>query len=151
MIRHSARVAGIVFVVLVASATAQQGRYLSVENPFQDGFDFEVNSTLEPMVEIAGVRWTQFGLHTKGEREIDPGKEIPVTVKLGFVNTNSESVRVLVIALLEDSAGNTLHRVECSRFGANPDRLKESTQKFKISGLALQSASRVDRVGESEE
>jgi hypothetical protein len=138
-------------VVLVASATAQQGSYLSVDSPFQDGFDFEVNSTLEPRVDIAGVRWTQFGLHTKGGREIEPGKEMPVIVELAFVNTNSESVRVLVIALLEDSAGNMLHRVECSRFGAGPDRLKESTQKFKIPGLALQSASRVYLFCEIEE
>jgi hypothetical protein len=142
VIRHAALITGIVFVV-AAAATAQEGAYRAVDSPFQDGFEFEVNSTLEPMVEVAGVRWTRFGLHIKGGRDIDTGKEMPVTVELGFVNTNLDNVRVLVIALLEDAAGNQLHRVECSRFGANSDRLKEETQKFKIPGLVLQSVRQV--------
>jgi hypothetical protein len=142
VIRHSALIAGIVFVV-TSAATAQEGAYRAVDSPFQDGFQFEVNSTIEPMVEVAGVRWTRFGLQIKGGREIDPDKEMPVIVELSLVNTNPESVRVLVIALLEDSAGNLLHRVECSRFGANADRLKEETQRFKIPGQALQSVSQV--------
>ena len=142
MIRHAAQIAGILFVVATA-ATAQEGAYRAVDSPFQDGYQFEVNSTLEPMVEVAGVRWTRFGLHVKGGRDINPDKEMPVTVELSFVNTNPDGVRVLVIALLEDSGGNLLHRVECSRFGANADRLKEETQRFRIPGLVLQSFSQV--------
>jgi hypothetical protein len=103
------------------------------------------------MVEIAGVRWTRFGLHLKGGRDIDPEKEMQVIVGLGFVNTNSAGVRVLVIALLEDARGNLLHRIECSRVSAGNDRLKESTQKFKIPGAVLERTRRVYLFCEIEE
>jgi hypothetical protein len=134
---------GILVAALFSGADAQQGEYRVVDNPFQDDYDFVVNSDLQPMVEIAGVRWTRFGMHIKGDREIDRDREMPVTVELGFVNTNPEEAKILVIALLEDAYGNTLDRVECSRVSANNDRLKESTQKFKISGVVLQSLRRV--------
>ena len=128
---------------VVSAPNAQEGEYRAVQNPYQDGYDFVVNSDLQPMVEIAGVRWTRFGMHIKGDREINRDKEMPVLVELGFVNTNPEEVKILVIALLEDAYGNTLDRVECSRVNANNDRLKESTQKFKISGVVLESLRRV--------
>ena len=143
MIRRSVLVIAIVSAVLVAPATAQEGGYRAVDNPFQEGFEFAVNSDLEPMVEIDGIRWNRFGLHVKGGKEIDPDREMPVTVELTFVNTTAEGVRVLVIALLEDSIGNLLHRVECSRVGVGADRAKESTQKFKIEGSALERMSHV--------
>jgi hypothetical protein len=136
-------VTGIVIVVSAVTAAAQEAGYRAVENPYQDGFDFAVNSDLQPMVEIAGVRWTRFGLHVKGDREIARDKEMPVTVELAFVNTNPDGVRIQVIALLEDSHGNVLERVECTRFSANNDRLKESIQKFKIPGAILESMNRV--------
>lgn len=143
MSRSTALVIGAVFAALAATAAAQESAYRAVENPFQDDFEFVVNSDLRPMVEIVGVRWTRFGLHVKGGREIDREKEMPITVELGFVNTNSDGVRILVIALLEDAYGNTLERLECSRFSANNDRLRESVQKFKVSGTALELTRRV--------
>jgi len=134
---------GMVIVAMVATATAQDAGYRAVESPFQDSFEFAVNTDLRPMVEVAGVRWTRFGINVKGDREIDPEKETPVTVELGFVNTNSESVKVLVIALFEDQNGVTLDRLECAKVKANNDRLKESVQKFRISGAVLQATRRV--------
>jgi hypothetical protein len=134
---------GILLAALATTAAAQEAGYRAVENPYQDGFEFVVNTDLQPMVEIAGVRWTRFGLHVKGDREIDREREMPVTVELGFVNTNPDGVRIQVIALLEDANGNILERVECNRFGANNDRLKESIQKFKISGAVLETMSSV--------
>ena len=136
-------VMGIVLAASATTAVAQEAGYRSVDNPFQDSFEFVVNSDLQPMVEIAGVRWTRFGLHVKGDREIIREKEMPVTVELAFVNTNSDGVRIQVVALLEDAHGNVLERVECTRFSANNDRLKESIQKFKIPGTILESMSRV--------
>jgi hypothetical protein len=136
-------VIGVVVSALAATAAAQDAGYRAVDNPFQDGFEFVVNSELQPMVEIAGVRWTRFGLHVRGDREIERERDMPVTVELAFVNTNSEGVRIRVIVLLEDARGNVLERVECSRFSANNDRLKESIQKFKIPGTVLESMSRV--------
>ena len=134
---------GIVIVAMTATAAAQDAGYRAVDSPFQDGFEFAINTDLQPMVEVAGVRWTRFGIHVKGGREIDPLKDTPVTVELGFVNTNSESVKVLVIALFEDQNGVTLDRLECARVKANNDRLKESVQKYRISGAVLQATRRV--------
>jgi hypothetical protein len=95
------------------------------------------------MVEVEGVRWTRFGIFVKGDREIDPEKEIPVTVELGFVNTNPDAVKVLVIALFEDANGVTLDRLECAKVKASNDRLKESVQKYRISGAVLRATRRV--------
>lgn len=143
MIRRTAQILGMVIVAMVTNANAQDAGYRAVDSPFQDGFEFEVNTDLEPMVEVAGVRWTNFAINVKGDREIDPGKETPVTVELGFVNTNSESVKVLVIALFEDENGVTLDRLECAKVKAGNDRLKESVQKYRISGAVLQATRQV--------
>lgn len=128
---------------LAGTATAQGDEYRVVESPFQEDFEFTVNSDLHPMVEVAGVRWTRFGVHVKGDREIQTDKDNPVTVELGFVNTNPDGAKILVIALFEDVNGNPLERIECGRVSANNDRLKESVQKFKISGMVLNNTQRV--------
>jgi len=132
-----------VIAAMVATVAAQDADYRAVDNPFQESYDFAVNTDLRPMVEVAGVRWTRFAINTKGDREIDPEKETPVTVELGFVNTSSESVKVLVIALFEDGNGVTLDRLECARVKAGNDRLKESVQKYRISGAVLRATRRV--------
>lgn len=132
-----------VIVAMAATANAQEAEYREVESPFQESFEFAVNTELEPMVAVAGVRWTRFGVSVKGDGEIDPEKETPVIVDLGFVNTNSESVKVLVIALFEDENGVTLDRLECAKVKAGSDRLKESVQKYRISGAVLQATRQV--------
>ena len=143
MIQRTVLVTLIVICAVAATAAAQEGEYRVVESPFQEDFEFTVNTDLRPMVEVAGVRWTRFGVHLKGDREIDPEKTNPITVELGFVNTNPDGVKVLVIALFEDVNGNPLERVECTKVSANNDRLKESIQKFKISGMVLETMRRV--------
>jgi len=141
--RHTALVIGCVICALAGAVAAQESEYRVVQSPFQEDFELTVNTDLRPMVEVAGVRWTRFGVHTKGDREIDPEKTIPVMVELGFVNTNPGAVKVLVIALFEDANGNPLARVECAKVNANNDRLKESVQKYKVSGAVLQATRRV--------
>ena len=134
---------GLVILALVATATAQENEYRIAESPFQEDFEFTVNSDLEPQVEIAGVRWNRFGVHVKDAREIDFDKSNPVTVELEFVNTNPEGAKVLVIALFEDNNGVTLDRLECAKVKAGNDRLKESVQKYRISGAVLRATRRV--------
>ena len=134
---------GIVIAAMAATAYAQDAGYREVDSPFQDSYEFAVNTNLQPMVEIAGVRWTRFGISVKGDGEIDPEKDTPVTVELGFVNTNAESVKVLVIALFEDENGVTLNRLECAKVKAGSNRLKESMQKFRIPGAVLRATHRV--------
>jgi hypothetical protein len=143
VIRRTALFLGTVIAAMAATATAQDAGYREVDSPFQDGFDYAMNTDLQPMVEVEGVRWTRFGIFVKGDREIDPEKEIPVTVELGFVNTNPDAVKVLVIALFEDANGVTLDRLECAKVKASNDRLKESVQKYRISGAVLRATRRV--------
>jgi hypothetical protein len=143
LIQRRALAAGIFILACGTPAAAQEAGYRVVSNPFQDDFGFVINTDLRPLVEIAGVRWTRFGMHVKGEREIKPDKEMPVTVELEFFNTNADGVRILVVALLEDADGHPIERLECDRVRASSDRLKESVQKFKISGTVLQTMRRV--------
>jgi hypothetical protein len=95
------------------------------------------------MVEITGVRWTRFGIHVKGDGDIDPSKSVPVTVELDFVNTNPEGAKVLVIILFEDAIGNPIDRLECDRISVAGDRSKESADKYKVSGAVLEATGRV--------
>lgn len=128
---------------MAATASAQDAGYRAVESPFQESYEFTLNTDLQPMVEVAGVRWTRFGIFVKGDSEIDPEKDTPVTVELGFVNTGSKSAKVLVIALFEDENGVTLNRLECAKVKAGRDRLKESVQKYKVPGAVLRATRRV--------
>jgi len=77
-------------VGLVGSATAQEGEYRAVDNPFQDDFEYRINTDLRPMVEVDGVRWTRFAIRTKAGQEIAADKNIPITVELEFVSSNQE-------------------------------------------------------------
>ena len=130
-------------VGLVSSATSQEGEYRAVDNPFQDDFEYRINTDLRPMVEVDGVRWTRFAIRTKEGREIATHKNMQVTVELEFVNSSREKVKVLVIALLEDSGGGPLDRIECKPVAASTNRLKESVQKFKLPGDVLEATRKV--------
>ena len=130
-------------VGLAAAATAQEGEYRAVDNPFQEDFEYRINTDLQPNVEVEGVRWTRFGVHTKRGQDIVADKNMSVTVELEFVSSNQRGVKVLVIALLEDSDGRPLDRVECKPVTVSTNRLKESVQKFKLLGSVLESTRRV--------
>ena len=133
----------IMMVGLIGSATAQEGEYRAVDSPFQDDFEYRINTDLQPMVEVDGVRWTRFGVYTKEGQQIAADKDMPVTVELEFVSSNRQRVKVLVIALLEDSGGGPLERIECKPVATSTNRLKESVQKFKLSGKVLKATRRV--------
>lgn len=143
MIRRTALILGTVIAAWAAAAGAQEREYRVVDSPFQEDFALTINSDLKPMVEVDGVRWTRFGVYLKGDREIEPEKDNPVTVELGLLNTNADGAKVLVIALLEDANGRPLERIECTKVSASSERLKESVQKFKIAGSVLQALRRV--------
>jgi len=141
--QHKTLFMSMMITAMAATATAQDAGYRAVESPFQESYEFTLNTNLKPMVEVAGVRWTRFGIFVKGDGEIDPEKDTPVTVELGFVNTGSESVKILVIALFEDENGVTLNRLECAKVKAGRDRLKESVQKYRVPGAVLRATRRV--------
>ena len=130
-------------VGLLPTITAQEGEFREAQSPYQDDFEYTVNTELAPLVEVDGVRWTRFAVMVKGGKEIVDDKNMAVTVEMGFVNTNPNTAKVLVIALFEDAAGTPLDRVECAQVSASRDRLKESVQKFKLSGAVLEATRRI--------
>ena len=130
-------------VGLVGSATAQEVEYRVVDNPFQDDFEYRIDTDLEPNVEVDGVRWTRFAIRIKKGQDIVADKDMPVTVELEFVSSNQTKAKVLVIALFEDSGGGPLDRIECKPVAMSTNRLKESVQKFKLRGSVLEATRRV--------
>jgi hypothetical protein len=130
-------------VGFLPSITAQESEYREVESPYQDDFEYSVNTELTPLVEVDGVRWTRFAVMVKGAKDIVEDKDMPVIVELGFENTNSNTVKVLVIALFEDAAGTPLDRIECDPVNASRNRSKEAAQKFKLPGAVLNATRRV--------
>lgn len=128
---------------LLPTIAAQEGQYREVESPFQDDFDYTVNTELAPLVEVDGVRWTRFAVMVKSGKEIVDDKNIAVTVESSFVNTNRSNAKILVIALLEDAAGTPLDRIECAQVSVSRDRPKDSVQKFKLSGAVLEATRRI--------
>lgn len=127
----------IAFGVLAGYAEAQSPVYRSVENPFQDEFDYRVGTTLQPEVEIDGVRWVRFTVQPKDGVEIVADEIVPITVELGFVNRRAGGAQIVVIALFENADGSPLDRVECKKVRAGGDRPKEAVQKFKLPGSTL--------------
>lgn len=128
---------------LAGVATAQEGEYRSVDNPFQGEFDFTVNTNIQPLIEVDGVQWRRFGLHIKAGREIEAGKDVPVTVENDLLNTTDNGTKVKVIVLLEDAAGTPLDRIECNTVSVGGGRLKESVQKFKLHGAVLEATRKI--------
>jgi hypothetical protein len=143
VIQRTVIVAAIVISAAAATAAAQGDGIRVVENPFQDDFEYRVDTDLKPQVEIAGVQWTRFGIHIRGDREFDSSKSIPVTVELDFNNTNPDGVKVLVIILFEDANGNPIDRLECDRVSVSGERAEESADKYKVSGAVLRATGRV--------
>jgi hypothetical protein len=142
--RHGALVTAFLLLVgLVGSATAQEGEYRVVDNPFQDEFEYRIDTDLQPNVEVDGVRWTRFAIHIKKDQDIVSDKDMPVTVELEFVSSNQEKAKVQVIVLLEDSGGGPLDRIECKPVATSTNRVKESVQKFKLRGSVLEATRRV--------
>ncbi len=135
--------AAILMIGGIQSAYSQDIAYRAVENPFQDEFDYEINSELNPMVEIDGLRLTRFAILVKGEGEFEADKATSLTVEYGARNTNPESVKVYVIALLEDAEGDALDRLECDPTTVGRERLKEVSQKFKLPGSVLEATRKI--------
>ena len=127
---------------LPAAAAAQSTEYAAVTSPFQQEFDYAIDSELRPMVEVDGVRWIRFAVMTREGREIVADKPTPVQVELDLLG-GSENAEVQLIILFEDEYGNALERLTCEPVKADRDRLREVSQKHKLPGLVLQSTHKV--------
>ncbi|MDX2435484.1 MAG: hypothetical protein QNL88_00405 [Acidobacteriota bacterium] len=132
----------VVWICLANSATAQNTDPTPVTSPFQEDFEYEVGTDLEPLVEVDGVRWMRFSVRLKSDREYERAKAVPVTVEVDLFNTG-ESADVLLIVLFEAENGTSLDRLELDSIGAGRDRLKEVVQKHKITASVLADTRRV--------
>jgi hypothetical protein len=141
--RRATILAAVLVMGGIQYAQAQAAAYRVVENPFQEEYDYQINTELDPLVEVDGVRLTRFAILVKGDGEIDEEKSTSLTVEFGLRNTTSESARVFVIALLEDGDGDALDRLECTPVSVGKERLKETTQKFKLPGFVLVSTEKI--------
>jgi hypothetical protein len=139
------RVVLTITVILLASGTvlAQGSQFRTVENPFQEGFDYTIGESLAPMVEIDGLRWSLVRIATKGDRDVEADKSNPVEITLEFENAATGNASVQVILLLEDARGAPLEKVEFGAVKVPAGRSKSEVQKTKVEGDALVNMTRL--------
>ncbi len=126
----------VAFVGLPGAAHSQEGPFRQVENPFQDEFDYTVNTDLTPNVEVDGVRWARFAVRTKEGDDFATDRITQISIELDLFST-TESAKVLVFVLFENENGAPLGRIECKKVTTGRERLRESVQKFKIDSSVL--------------
>jgi hypothetical protein len=102
----------VLLLVAAVPAAAQESEFAQVSNPFQEGFSYRVGEDLAPNVEVDGVRWRAVRIATKGDRDIEPDKNVGL--------------------------GNGLERLRCDPpFKLAPGSIKEAQFKFKVAGRNL--------------
>ena len=139
-VHRSTLAAAVLAVCAAATPGAAQDRTISQEaNPFQADFDYRVNSDLEPLVEVEGVRWLRFAVRTREGRTIDLSKSNPVTVEIE-VDPGGDDATVLIIVLFEDAHGNALERLACEPARSGRGLI---SQKHKVDGEVLDATRRV--------
>ena len=130
-------------VVVAAPAMAQDPEWRVVENPYQEDIEYDVGTTLAPMVEVDGIRWRSFSVERPDFSQIEDSETIDTEVVFEFENRRNKSARILVILLLEDESGAPLDRIEGRPFQLGGGRLKERRETARISAGNLKAAQRV--------
>lgn len=131
-----------VWMCAVAPAAAQNADYTPVMSPFQEDFEYQVETDLRPRVDVEGVRWIRFSIRPRNDREYEPDQAVPITVEVDLLNTG-DSASVLLIILFEDENGASLDRLELDGIKAGRDRLREVAQKHKVVASVLENTRRV--------
>ena len=130
-------------VVLAAPAMAQDPEWRIVENPYQEDIEYNIGTTLAPMVEVDGIRWRSFSVERPDLSLAEDSDTVDTEVVFEFENRRRKSARILVILLLEDESGAPLDRIEAKPFKLAGGRLKERKETASISAGNLRSAQRV--------
>lgn len=115
-------------------ADAQSDTWREVDNPYQEDLDYRIGATLNPGIEIDGVRWRSLLLEADGNDVVAAGEDVDLKVTVSFENRNPSSVKLLVILLLEDGNGAPLERVELATFKVGGQRLKERVESAAVTG-----------------
>jgi len=133
----------VVFLALgQVAAQEQEVTYREVENPWQGEIEYTVGDTVNPEVQIAGIRW--FGLQvTPTSGTLRSGTEVKTLVRLGFENTTGRSVDVTVILIFEDERGTGLDRVELKKVRVKAGQRKTSKEKIRVQSDVLRATARL--------
>lgn len=128
-------------VVVAAVLATASGGVLAREptqapNPYQGELPFETGRPLDPEVVIAGVDW--FLIEIDILDELEPGRSVRTDVTLGFRNTSTENVEVLVVLLLQDADGVPLERVTLHPVRVRDGRERTEDDRYDIPSEALQ-------------
>ncbi len=107
------------------------------ETSAQDGFPYVIDETVDPKLELAGVRFNRVRVAPKDMDKVRSGKEISSTVYLGFENTSELAAKVRVLIALEDADGNQLDVIESTEIKIGAGDVKEEKLKKRIEGDAL--------------
>ncbi|HSN57156.1 MAG TPA: hypothetical protein VLT32_20985 [Candidatus Sulfomarinibacteraceae bacterium] len=129
--------AAIAALSMAVPAGAQSDTWREVDNPYQEDLDYRVGATLNPGIEIDGVRWRSLVLEADGNEVVAAGEDADLKVTVSFENRNPSSVKLLVILLLEDGNGAPLERVELGTFKVGGQRLKERIDSATVTGDVL--------------
>ncbi len=134
----------VVGILAAGPAPAQESevRYTEAENPWQGEVQYTVGETINPAVEIAGIRW--FGLQvTPTSGTLPSGTEVKAVVRMGFENTTGHNVNVLVVLIFEDEHGTGLDRVELKKVRVKAGQRKVSKEKIRIQADVLRATARL--------
>ncbi len=104
------------------------------QTSIQDGFSYAIDETLDPKLEVAGVRFYMLRVAPKDMDRVRSGKEANTTVYFGFENTGESAAKVRVVILLEDADGNPLEMIEPDEIKIGSGDSKEEKLKLRIEG-----------------
>lgn len=127
---------------LAAEVSAQEGGFRTVASPFQQEFDYTVGDELRPQVEVDGVRWIRFAVTTPDERDGSSDKPVAVEVALEL-RGGDDNAKVQIVVLFENEYGRLLHRLPCDPVKVGRERVKETVQRHKVPGAALEQTRKV--------
>ena len=125
------------FPVLVA-AWSPAADPTPAHSPYQGEIPFELGQPLDPGVSIDGVVWNEVQVAPKGK--LSSGRAVKTEVLLGFRNTSSQDVRIIVVLLFEDERGESLDRVELKPASLAAGKARRFKQRLKIQSDVLQEA-----------
>jgi len=115
-----------------AVATAQDGGFERVDNPFQQEYPYSVGEDLRPGVQIDGLKWYLVNISPRDPDDVRPGTPVKTIVRLGFDNTTDRNLKVIAVVLFEDAHGNGLDRVEIDDIRVPARESKVVREKVKL-------------------
>ncbi|GEM_PF-3531151 len=131
-------------LLVTAQVMAQEPevQFTEAENPWQGEIEYTVGETVNPKVQIAGIRW--FGLQVAPERATLPsGTEVKAQVRMGFENTTGRTASVMVVLIFEDEQGVGLDRVELKKVRVKAGQRKIAREKIRVQADVLRATARL--------